>query len=88
MKKDTAIWVVILILVGVAGLSAQPWVTAASNAQISVQTIVRYLAYIAIVFAGITYMLSPAGSHRVLAGIFIGGVVALGANSIVAWFPN
>lgn len=87
MSKQTAVWMLVFVAMACVGLSAQPWVIAASNLEISVRIIVRYLAYIAIVFGGITYMFAGPGSHRILAGIFVGGVFALGATSIVAWFP-
>ncbi len=86
-SRRTVLLLQLLVLLGTsyAHVSAQPWVTAAVNAQNSILAITNPLCIIAIIFAGLA-MWSGRGGHAEQIGKVAFGIgLVLGAPQVLAW---
>jgi type IV secretory pathway VirB2 component (pilin) len=79
--------IVVTLLLLAPGLSAQsPWERAAANlAATFTGPLSRSLALVAIVIGGLMFMFGEAGARRNIAGIVMGGGLALFAAQFLTW---
>ncbi len=83
MKKDTVIWIGVLLLCATVGLSADPFSNTAIGASNVALASARPLAVAAVIVGGIAYMFMRSGAHGILSGIAVGLVIVLGAVAII-----
>ena len=86
LRRVPAFVVALILTIPIAARAQSPWERAAANlATTFTGALARSLALVAIVIGGLMYMFGEAGAKRQIAGIVMGGGLALFAAQFLAW---
>lgn len=86
LRRVPAFVVALLLAIPITARAQSPWERAAANlATTFTGPLARSLALVAIVIGGLMYMFGEAGAKRQIAGIVMGGGLALFAAQFLAW---